>query len=524
MSLIASNETAILIHALGWTLVHFCWQGAIVALLLWCALTLLRGGRPQLRYGAACCALVLMLLLPVMTFVRIVMTGASFESAKEHFTAGWIPAFGLPNGQSGPIEPWMGHAARVLDQAMPWILSLWLAGVVLFLLRLNVGLIATARLRSEATLPLPEELHALFRRLCESLAITRTVRLIGSAVAQTPMVAGWLRPVVLIPVGCLTGLSMGQIEAILAHELAHIRRHDYLVSVLQTIVEALLFYHPAVWWVSKQLRKEREYCCDDLAVRVGGNTLDYAKALSLLEENRSSVYITALGANGGVLTMRIKRLLGYEQDPAVSRIASLVVLATAVVASGLWIAVGARADTGRAASKQDAQSAAHANIAPAYRDWLDQDVVWIISPEESRAFLSLANDEERDQFIKQFWLHRDEPGAAPDSYRVEHYRRIAYSNQHFRTAQEAGWKTVRGHIYIAYGRPDELDSHPAGDGESKIPMEMWHYNNLDGIGRNIDLKLVDTCNCGNYILQSYHGDLISQPQKLQGLTGVAQPH
>jgi len=524
MNVFASHETAILIHSLGWTLVHFCWQGVVVALLLWCALTLLAGRRPQLRYGAACCALVLMLLLPSMTFARIVMRSASLESAEGHTTASWIPSFGLPSEPGGSMEPWMDHVARMVDQAMPWILALWLAGVVLFILRLNVGLIATARLRSKAILSLPEDLQAQFRRLCEKLAITRPVKLIGSAVAQTPMVAGWWRPVVLIPMGCLTGLSTGQIEAILAHELAHIRRHDYLVSVLQALVEALLFYHPAVWWVSKQLRREREYCCDDLAVKVGGNTLDYAKALSLLEERRSSVHITALGANGGVLTMRIKRLLRYEEDPAVSRIASLAVLAAVVVAGGLWIATGARAETGRDTSKQDAQSTPNVNISPAYRDWLDQDVVWIITPEESHAYLNLANDEERDQFIKQFWLHRDEPGAAPNSYRSEHYRRVAYSNQHFGTTQEAGWKSVRGHLYIAYGRPDSLDSHPAGDGESKMPMEVWHYANLDGIGKNVDLKLVDKCNCGNYVLRSYHGDSVSQPQKLQDLRGAAQSH
>ncbi len=144
------------------------------------------------------------------------------------------------------------------------------------------------------------------------LGIHRAVRLMQSTLVEVPTVIGWLRPVVLIPVSCLTGLSTAQVEAIFCHELAHVRRHDYLVSVIQSVVEALLFYHPAVWWVSKQLRRERECCCDELAVGHGGDVLAYARALSYLEERRASFPEFALGANGGVLSMRIKRLLGYQ--------------------------------------------------------------------------------------------------------------------------------------------------------------------------------------------------------------------
>ena len=155
-------------------------------------------------------------------------------------------------------------------------------------------------------------------RSARRLGIVRAVTLINSALVQVPIVIGWLRPAVLLPVGCLTGLSTVQIEAIFVHELAHIRRHDYLVSVFQSIVEAVLFYHPAVWWVSKQIRREREDCCDDLAVKISGDPLAYAKALSFLEEQRGSLPAAALGANGGVLAMRIKRLLGYKEPPAYS--------------------------------------------------------------------------------------------------------------------------------------------------------------------------------------------------------------
>jgi GWxTD domain-containing protein len=145
----------------------------------------------------------------------------------------------------------------------------------------------------------------------------------------------------------------------------------------------------------------------------------------------------------------------------------------------------------------------------AYKTWLNQDVVWIISDDEAKSFKTLSNDEERDAFIEQFWLRRNPNPDSPDNeFREEHYRRIAYANEHF-AAGKPGWKTDRGHIYISFGKPDSIDSHPSGGsyerpmeeggGEtSTFPFETWHYRYLEGIGENIDLEFVDTCQCGDY--------------------------
>src|SRR5580693_5112634 len=135
-------------------------------------------------------------------------------------------------------------------------------------------------------------------------------RWLVSALVQAPVVVGWLKPVVLVPVGALAGLPPEQIEALLAHELAHIRRHDYLVNILQSIAEALLFYHPAVWWISNHIRNERELCCDDVAVAISGDAFIYARALVDLEQYRPAHLNPALAANGGSLRERIGRLLG----------------------------------------------------------------------------------------------------------------------------------------------------------------------------------------------------------------------
>src|SRR5271168_1960919 len=151
----------------------------------------------------------------------------------------------------------------------------------------------------------------------------------------------------------------------------------------------------------------------------------------------------------------------------------------------------------------------HRELSDTYKTWLDQDVVWIISDEEKKSFLSLSNDEERDSFIEQFWLRRNpDPDSAENDFREEHYRRIAYANEHF-AAGKPGWRTDRGHIYISFGKPDSIDSHPSGGayerpmdeggGEtSTFPFEVWHYRYLEGIGENVDLEFVDSCQCGDY--------------------------
>jgi TonB family protein len=210
-----------------------------------------------------------------------------------------------------------------------------LAGVEVFLARLNLGLAVARRMRLAVTEPAQDGLRETLARLSERMGVRRAVRLVQSAMVEAPTVIGWLRPVVLMPVGCLAGLSTAQMEAILAHELAHVRRHDYLVSVMQSVVEALLFYHPAVWWVSKQMRRERESCCDDVAVKLSGDRVAYARALSWLEEHRAATPELVLGANGGVLSMRIRRLLGLKESAGVSRGVAIALLAV-VLAGAVW--------------------------------------------------------------------------------------------------------------------------------------------------------------------------------------------
>ena len=520
-----------LVYALGWTLLHFCWQGVAVALVLACVLGLLGGRSSQARYAAACLALGLMVALPLATFAHVASSEYNARTAVLGPGIVLDSSILLNVGSNEPIPPWPARIGMALDRSLPWVLLIWFAGVLVFLCRLNFGLLVARRLKTSGTEPPPLALLQLFETLRIRLHVDRAVQLLHSARVQVPTVIGWLRPVVLLPASCLSGLSPDQIEAVLCHELAHVRRRDYLVSVIQSVIETILFYHPAVWWVSKQVRRERECCCDELAVSVGGDVLAYARALSFLEENRAAFPEFVLGANGGVLKMRIQRILGSKRDAEGSPAAALLTLGLILAVTGSYFAAVSHAQS-QARTQSQSQSqlqtppqspppAIAAATTPAgivsisqegtpnpsepdvsplhgiYKTWLEQDVRWIITDPEAQAFKQLANDEERDKFIEQFWARRDPHDAAPGSYRQEIYARIAYSNEHF-AAGKPGWSTDRGHIYIVYGKPQSIDSHPTGGRVTAHPYEIWRYKYIAGIGDNVDLAFVDTCKCGDY--------------------------
>lgn len=356
-----------LFQALGWALVHFIWQGVLVALLYAGLATLLRRRAASLRYSVACAAMLLMLALPAATVFVIQQSstptqnesGARQAAAPSQTaaailvdghrqalanevstpTAGAYVTQSVPTAQSRtPVEGaasasfWRPWAKERFTRLMPWLVAIWFAGVLFLSLRFLGGLVVTRRLKRLQTSPLLEQWQAKLAALCQQLRVSRPVRLCESVLVEVPTVIGWLRPVILVPASALTGLSPAQLEALLAHELGHIKRYDYLVNLLQTAVETLLFYHPAVWWLSSQIRQEREHCCDDLAVETCGNVLVYARALAELEQLRGVAPQLAVAASGGVLLRRIQRLVGNPARPShrfESWLAGVIALATA---------------------------------------------------------------------------------------------------------------------------------------------------------------------------------------------------
>ncbi len=307
MAAIAASPAA---EAMARALLHFLWQGALVGVATGGILALLDKAKASTRYVVATGALLLMAALPFATALRTVEPAVRPAIAPSAAPAVSIPAAVAP-ASPGNIVTAQTFGATLL----PWVFALWLAGVAALSL-VHLGGWRRVRRLSRHGRPAEEALQSLARNLCRRLGISRAVALLESAAVTVPAVVGWLRPVVLVPASTLAGLSPRQLEAILAHELAHIRRHDYLVNLFQTAVETLLFYHPAVWWVSAQVRRERENCCDDLVVTVCGDRLGYARALVELEELRSATPRLALAATGGSLADRVRRLVGVPGRPS----------------------------------------------------------------------------------------------------------------------------------------------------------------------------------------------------------------
>jgi beta-lactamase regulating signal transducer with metallopeptidase domain len=345
--------------ALAWTLLHSLWEGALAALLLAAGLSVLHSARA--RYAAACAALLALLIGFTITLARLWPAGVA--STTTHVAAPPGPAE-IDLAASDAIAPYGFHAGDLL----PWIAPFWMLGVLAFQLRSVAGWIAARRLRRAGVCCAAADWTARLDRLAARIRISRPVTLFESSLADAPLVIGYLRPVILMPAGLLAGLPAAQVEAILAHELAHILRQDYLVNLAQTFIEGLLFYHPAVWWISHVIRAERENCCDDVAVAVSGNARQYAAALAALEQSRIAARELALAATGGSLVKRVRRIL---ENPERSRVgfaplASTLVLILAT-AAGLtaWQATPAPKPQAAAAPVVSLPSAPAESPAPA---------------------------------------------------------------------------------------------------------------------------------------------------------------
>jgi TonB family protein len=312
-----------LARALSSALLHFVWQGVVVALVLSVVLVLLRRRSAQARYVASCAALAIMAVSPVVT-----MWAAYRGPAAVTATAVAAVAQASTVVLAAPVGTWV---VRLDARALP----VWSLGVLFFALRLMWGSrqVSTLRRRGETA---EEAVLAVAASVAARLGLARPVHVLMSALAEGPGVVGWIRPVILLPAATLAGLTPQQFEAVLAHEIAHILRYDYLVNLLQMLVEALLFYHPAVWWVSGRIRHERELCCDDVAVRACGDAVCYARALTSLERLRAQAPALAMGSTSGRLLYRIERLMGaapQEQSPA--RWPGIVALAAGLVCVAL---------------------------------------------------------------------------------------------------------------------------------------------------------------------------------------------
>ncbi len=258
------------------------------------------------RYLVAVGVLLMMLAAPVATF---------FYYRNADAVRTWTAS--APVAALGNVTEWTASApAAVISQRtapdlFPIVVQLWLAGVAIFSVRSAGGFLLLERMRRRQSAPVDCMLREICVELQRRLGLTRAVCYAQCQWLEAPAVIGWFRPIVFLPLTALTGLSEAQLKAVVAHELAHVKRLDSFVNAFQVVVETLLFYHPAVWWLNKRIRLERENCCDDTAIALCGNAVEYARALTLMEEWRVAPGL-AMAANRGPLSERITRLLGID--------------------------------------------------------------------------------------------------------------------------------------------------------------------------------------------------------------------
>jgi len=690
-------------HALGRALMHFVWEGALAAGALWAVLFWSASRTARFRHRAAVACL---LGLPLIFSLTVALSLPAGSAAPVTMPAATLRT--APN-----LVPTTGAPAEQVDR-VAWLAPLWMGGVMLFYVFRVGGWLRVDWMRRRGVCAAPAEWQQRLRTLGAELRVARPIMLLESCLAGVPLVIGYWRPVILMPLGALAGLSAEQVEAILIHELAHIRRADYLVSLAQSLIEGLFFFHPAVWWISGVVRTEREYACDDAVMALRPDARAYAAALTILEQSRWSAFEAAPAATGGNLVKRVRRLLddpapagrtgmrtpavagvllavgamaaalaiwpparGFAQQGGASaptagqkeaadakddlraRIAELEELLAikekemremgtaagevqenlernaAELARELTEETGSRfgeqekalrdalqqlesSRTGiagkeleeqqralREASRQleaaqeeaakaqgdqsgerlqrqlameqarqqlaNAENASHLTetlreeerrleqasealrdlqgkegakeaierqltlerrlieaqreieraagaweqgrsgqaaagraetaepqagtvMVPPYQKWLNEDVAYLITAKERRAFQALGTDAERSRFIEQFWLRRDPtPGTARNEFQEEHYRRIAYANEHF-AAGVPGWKTDRGRIYIMYGPPDQIENHSA----DATPRQAWLYTHIAGLGYRIEVEFTDPGKTGDF--------------------------
>lgn len=306
-----------ILASLALTLLHFLWQGILVAAVLKSLLLIFNHNKPQLRYALSTLAMLINLLLPLITFFIIYRT----KDSPENYLTDSLVFNELIQELKQPDALFSyQELIETLPMLLPYISIVWLIATTLLASKLLIEVTSVSKLTQQQVITPSATLQTRFTELAKQINIKIAPRLLISLKVEVPMAIGWLKPIVLLPANMVSGLNNAQLEMLILHELGHIRRHDYLVNFFQTLVEILLFFHPSVSWVSKQMRNEREYCSDDIAVQHCGNAVAYAHTLvetaSLCTKaHNHTIPDLAMAASGGDLKQRVVRLVDHHCAP-----------------------------------------------------------------------------------------------------------------------------------------------------------------------------------------------------------------
>jgi len=306
-------------YSLALTLLHFLWQGALVAIALKTALLVIDKSKSQLRYALSATAMLANLVLAIITFIVVFPDDTVLQASGTSPLA--LTTLVNELTQENTLLNYQELIPSLVAHSLPYISLLWMVCVFSLAGKLLIEMRNVNKLPTSGSIVPEQALLDRFSELAQQINLKKTPRLLISLKIDVPMAIGWLKPVVLIPASMVSGLNAAQLEMLMLHELAHIRRHDYLVNFIQTIIELLFFFHPGVSWIAKQMRNEREYCSDDIAVQHCGDPIAYAHALAdtaslCANRHHHTIPSMAMAASGGDLKQRVLRLVDHHCAPS----------------------------------------------------------------------------------------------------------------------------------------------------------------------------------------------------------------
>ena len=333
-------------YALGWMILQSLWQVLAVAIL---AAILLLGfvKKAQSRYLVSVFAILAIMISSASTFMYY---WSGYKSSQVGFKpVSKVTSTVLPGNSTTFFNTGVEHfnsltlqgVKEYCAQHLELIAIFWFIGAVLFTIRLLGGLSYVYYLRNRMNFPADEYWQDLMQNIQQRLGIIRTIGLMESALVRVPMVIGHLKPMILFPLGAINHLQPEEVEAILAHEMAHIRRHDFLINIIHAVAEAIFYFHPAFWWISAQIRTERENCCDDLAIGICGDTMSYARSLVRVQEmafvNSGYLSLAISGHHRGALYSRVQRLVdpGDRKQTFREKLSALLILSFIFISTSL---------------------------------------------------------------------------------------------------------------------------------------------------------------------------------------------
>jgi bla regulator protein blaR1 len=317
--------------ALGWTLLHSLWQGLVLAILYFGMSKLLKSSEIKYRLGIG--AMLTQFGLAVGTFFYV----GNFSYSTEVLVKKVM--FLLKNYNKSQLEMSLIEKIQFfLSSNLTLIVQIWLVGVSVFFIKLIFDVWAVNRMKTNGLKSVNIQTQTKFNELIKALKITKKIEIFESNQTSSPIVIGNLKPFILLPMGLTSDLTINELEAILAHELAHIKRYDFLVNILQSIVEIIFFFNPMIWWISAQVRQEREHCCDDFSVAITGDKMLLVNALAQVETFRINQPLAmAFGKKKMTLLSRVKRILGVNNQENRSVESIIVMLLVSVILGGLLI-------------------------------------------------------------------------------------------------------------------------------------------------------------------------------------------